>query len=57
MNNAREKAKELARHYFRLLAKAAGVRWTEDNDGEIAALVDAIIAAAQADGRQGDLHA
>jgi hypothetical protein len=41
-----EKAKELAQHYFELIAIGAGVQWDSDNRAEIDNLVDAIIAAA-----------
>lgn len=50
MDTARERAKELARHYFRLLAQAAGMKWDADYDGEINTLIDLIIEAAQESG-------
>lgn len=38
----RQKAYDLLSHYFELFAKHAGVRWTNDNDAEVAHLVDLI---------------
>src|SRR4030095_8086894 len=45
--NHRQEAVHLATHYFRLIAERAGVKWESDNDIEIEALIDAIIAAAR----------
>ncbi len=44
--NNEEQAKEYFQHYFRLLASRAGVKWDSDNDAEIAAAVEYVIAAA-----------
>ena len=41
-----DRAKDLLRHYFRLMALAAGVRWDGDNDSELEDIVDCLIAAA-----------
>lgn len=38
----RQQAYELLSHYFELFAKAAGVKWTDDNDAEVAQLTDLI---------------
>lgn len=51
-NNAdRERAQRLLRHYFRMIAEAAGVRWDSDNDGEVGDIADHLIAAAVAEMR------
>jgi hypothetical protein len=44
-NNANQAKKYLV-YYFRLLAKKSGVGWDSDNEGEIAMIVDFILAAA-----------
>lgn len=40
-----DRAKELAKYYFQLIAERAGVEWDSDNDAEIECLVNAIISA------------
>jgi hypothetical protein len=40
------KAKELLRHYFRLIAQRAEIHWDSDNDAEVEDIVDFIIGAA-----------
>jgi hypothetical protein len=37
----------LLQHYLKISWKAAGLKWTEDNDAEIEHLVGSIIAAAK----------
>jgi len=43
----RKDAKRLAKHYFSMLAQAAGERWGSDNAVEVETLVDVIIDAAK----------
>jgi hypothetical protein len=43
MYNSEEKAKEYFVHYFRLLAKHAGMNWNSDNDAEIEAAIEDLI--------------
>jgi hypothetical protein len=43
-----DKAKELLRHYFRVVAKEAGVNWDSDNNSEVADIVDYIMQAVDA---------
>ena len=38
-----ERAKALLIHYFSVLFKAQGLQWNEDNEGEIASIVDLIV--------------
>lgn len=47
MTAAERRAVELAQHYFRLLATAAGVPWDGDNDAEVELMVASIIDAAR----------
>jgi hypothetical protein len=47
MNSKREQAKQLMRHYFRLMAELAGARWDRDNVAEIDDLTDCLIDAAK----------
>ena len=43
-----DKAKELLRHYFRVIARDAGVNWDSDNDAEVGGVVDYIMRAVDA---------
>lgn len=43
----RLRAKQLLRHYLRMLAQASGVRWDDENNIEVDDLVDAMIDAAK----------
>ena len=45
--NHEEKAKSLMEHYFHLTAERAGVKWDYEMTGEVSALVEHLIAAAQ----------
>lgn len=42
----RERAKELAQHYFQLFADELGLPWDSDNHAEIEEMIDSIIDAA-----------
>jgi hypothetical protein len=48
----RDKAKQFAGHYFRLLGKHAGSKWNWENDAEIRQLVDYLIDAAKEEMQQ-----
>lgn len=43
--NSKNQAVRLAQYYFRTLAEASGVPWDSDNDAEVEAMIEAIIAA------------
>lgn len=42
----RDRAVNLAQHYFELLANRAGLKWESDNRAEVEAMVDDIVMAA-----------
>lgn len=61
-DGARGTATHLLQHYFQLTAQASGVKWTGDNDAEVASIVDAILKAVrdmlrEEDARRRDLEA
>ena len=43
MTNNRDFAERTLGHYFRLVARSAGVQWDSDNDAEVANIVDALL--------------
>ncbi len=45
-----DSAKHLLVYYFRLIAEEAGIKWTIDNDAEVANIVDLIIDSAAEEG-------
>ncbi len=42
----RDKAKELMRHYLRMIAEQSGIDWQWDNNSEVDEMVDCLIDAA-----------
>jgi len=50
--SAKDEAVHLAQYYFRLIFQKDGVRWDEDNDSEIALIVDRIVDAARDEVRE-----
>lgn len=44
-SNPSERAKALLIHYFKTLFEAQGLQWNEDNESEIADIIDAILEA------------
>lgn len=43
MNESRDKAAHLLKHYFRLVGQAADMKWNSDLDAEVDQIVDEII--------------
>lgn len=46
-DNGRGTATSLLQHYFRLVALESGIKWSSDNDSEVAQIVDALLQAAR----------